>query len=143
MLEISQADTQNPPPHNCPANHTFIPPNLRKRLIQFVHTSLSSGHPGIAGTTQLLHNKFWWKSLQADTISVVNKCKTCAMNKSARQLPAGLLEPLPIPRRPWSHFAVDFVTDLPFSQGNTSILTVIDRFSKACQLPLAQATICS
>lgn len=49
---------------------------------------------------------------------------------------AGLLQPLDIPCRPWSHIAIDFVTDLPLSQGHTTILTVIDRFSKACRLIL-------
>lgn len=33
-----------------------------------------------------------------------------------------------------AHITLDFVTDLPNSQGNTAILTVIDRFSKACRL---------
>uniref|UniRef100_A0A673KKY3 Chromo domain-containing protein n=1 Tax=Sinocyclocheilus rhinocerous TaxID=307959 RepID=A0A673KKY3_9TELE len=41
--------------------------------------------------------------------------------------------PLPIPRRPWSHIGVDFVTDLPISDGNSCILVVVDRFSKACK----------
>ncbi|KAK3524537.1 hypothetical protein QTP70_029847, partial [Hemibagrus guttatus] len=49
-------------------------------------------------------------------------------------IPAGLLEPLPIPHRPWSHMAVDFVTDLPSSGGHNMILLAIDRFSKACRL---------
>ncbi len=40
----------------------------------------------------------------------------------------------PIPRRPWSHLGVDFVTDLPASDGNTCILVTVDRFSKACRL---------
>ncbi len=56
------------------------------------------------------------------------------MSKSSHQLPAGLLQPLPIPQRPWSHIAIDFNTDLPLSRGHTTILTVIDRFSKACRL---------
>ncbi len=56
------------------------------------------------------------------------------MSKSSHQLPAGLLQPLPIPQRPWSHIAIDFITDLPLSRGHTTILTVIDRFSKACRL---------
>ncbi|KAL0173533.1 hypothetical protein M9458_029501, partial [Cirrhinus mrigala] len=43
-------------------------------------------------------------------------------------------KPLPAPRRPWSHIAVDFITDLPNSLGHTTILTVIDRFSKGCRL---------
>ncbi len=54
--------------------------------------------------------------------------------KNPRQLPAGLLKPLPTPQRPWSHIAIDFITDLPNSQGNTTILTIVDRFSKACRL---------
>jgi transposase InsO family protein len=29
---------------------------------------------------------------------------------------------------------VDFLTDLPPSQGNTTILVVVDRFSKSCRL---------
>lgn len=33
-----------------------------------------------------------------------------------------------------SHIAIDFITDLPESRGNTIILTVIDRFSKSCRL---------
>ena len=35
-----------------------------------------------------------------------------------------------MPRRPWSHLALDFVTGLPASAGNMVILTVVDRFSK-------------
>ncbi|KAI2660458.1 Transposon Tf2-9 polyprotein [Labeo rohita] len=56
------------------------------------------------------------------------------MSKPSRQLPAGLLQPPPIPQHPLSHIAIDFITDLPNSQANTSILTVIDRFSKSCRL---------
>ena len=44
--------------------------------------------------------------------------------------PAGLLRPLPVPGRPWSHITLDFVTGLPLSQGNDTILTIVDRFSK-------------
>ncbi len=44
------------------------------------------------------------------------------------------LVPLPIPHRPWSHLGVDFATDLPPSNGFTTILVVVDRFSKSCKL---------
>lgn len=33
-----------------------------------------------------------------------------------------------------SHLGVDFITDLPPSDGNTCILVVIDQFSKSCRL---------
>ncbi len=37
--------------------------------------------------------------------------------------------PLPVPRHPWSHLALDFVTGVPASEGNTVALTIVDRFS--------------
>ncbi|KAK3568022.1 hypothetical protein QTP86_028613, partial [Hemibagrus guttatus] len=40
--------------------------------------------------------------------------------RTSRLLPEGLLEPLPVPRRPWSHLSVDFLTDLPDSGGFTT-----------------------
>ncbi len=58
----------------------------------------------------------------------------CNVSKSSHQCPAGLLQPLPVPRLPWSHIAIDLVTDLPSSRNYSTILTVIDRFSKACHL---------
>lgn len=51
----------------------------------------------------------------------------------------GLLQPLPVPSRPWTHISVDFVTGLPNSAGNTVILTIVDRFSKmAYFVPLSK-----
>ncbi|KAK3568630.1 hypothetical protein QTP86_011439 [Hemibagrus guttatus] len=54
--------------------------------------------------------------------------------RTSRHLPEGLLEPLPIPRRPWSHLSVDFLTDLPDSGGFTIVMVVVDQFSKGCRL---------
>ena len=59
-------------------------------------------------------------------------CSVCTRSKNPRQRPQGLLHPLPIPKRPWSHLSADFITGLPESEGNTVILVVVDRFSKAC-----------
>ncbi|KAL0195693.1 hypothetical protein M9458_009265, partial [Cirrhinus mrigala] len=134
MTEISEAHTQDPAPANCPDHLTYVPPNLRPRVLSLTHSSPSSGHPGIEATLDLLSNRFWWPSIRHDTIVFIKNCSICNTAKSPRQLPAGLLQPLPIPRRPWSHIAVDFVTDLPSSNGNTTILTVVDRFSKGCRL---------
>ncbi len=67
-------------------------------------------------------------------------------NKISNRSPVGLLQTLPIPSRPWSHLALDFVSGLPPSRGNTVILMVVDRFSKAAhfvplpKLPSAKET---
>ncbi|KAL0157145.1 hypothetical protein M9458_048391, partial [Cirrhinus mrigala] len=130
MTEITEAQAQDPPPADCPNNLTYVPASLRPRVLSEVHATPSSGHPGIEATIHLLRNRFWWSSLRSDTTAFVKNCAVCNTSKTPRQLPAGLLQPLPVPNRPWSHLAVDFVTDLPPSQGHTVILSVVDRFSK-------------
>lgn len=55
------------------------------------------------------------------------------MSKSPCHCPSGKLIPLTVTHQPLSHLGVDFITDLPPSDGYTYIL-VIDRFSKACHL---------
>ncbi len=72
--------------------------------------------------------------MDRDVRRFVQDCEECAISKSPRHLPAGKLLPLPVPNRPWSHQGVDFVTDLPVSEGNTCILVVVNRFSKSCRL---------
>ena len=69
--------------------------------------------------------------MDADVRALIAVCATCARSKTSTRPRYGLLRPLPIPSRPGSHIALDFVTGLPMSEGNTTILTVIDRFSKA------------
>ncbi len=81
-----------------------------------------------------------------DVRDFVLACSVCARGKTSNRPPEGLLQPLPVPSRPWSHIALDFVTALPPSQGNTVVLTVVDRFSKAAhfiplhKLPSAKET---
>ncbi|KAK3507782.1 hypothetical protein QTP70_000375 [Hemibagrus guttatus] len=105
-----------------------------RRLRYWVHEAPSSGHPGIRQSTQLIRRRFWWPSLGPDVEGYVQACPTCAQVWTSRQLPERLLEPLPIPRRSWSHLSVDFLTDLPDLGGFIVVMVVVDRFSKGCKL---------
>ncbi len=89
-------------------------------------------HPGVRGTLAAISQRFWWPTRERDVRRFVASCQVCAQTKSSNSPPAGLLRPLPIPSRPWSHIALDFVTGLPLSAGNTVVLTVVDRFSEGC-----------
>lgn len=60
----------------------------------------------------------------------VAACTVCAGNKVSHRSPPSLLHPLPVTSRPWSDIFFDFVTGLPPSEGNTTILMVEGRFSK-------------
>ncbi|KAL0181744.1 hypothetical protein M9458_024150, partial [Cirrhinus mrigala] len=134
MEEIQRGQQNEPSPPECPPNRQYVPQALRQRTLQWVHASLSSGHPGIHCTTILVGNAFWWPNMNRDIFNFVKACAVCAQSKTPCELPAGLLQPLPIPRCPWSHLSIDFITDLPNSNGYTTILVIVDRFSKSCRL---------
>ncbi|KAK3568082.1 hypothetical protein QTP86_030308 [Hemibagrus guttatus] len=95
--EIQRAHAEDPPPADCPPTKIFVPPQFRIQVMQWVHEAPSSGHPGIHRSTQLIRRRFWWPSLALDVEGHVQTCPTCAQAWTSRQLPEGLLEPLPIP----------------------------------------------
>ena len=57
-------------------------------------------------------------------------CLICQQDKVERAKIAGLLEPLPVPARPWESVSLDFITHLPKVGEFEAILVIIDRFSK-------------
>ena len=61
-------------------------------------------------------------------------CEICCWSKVSKHKPYGLLNPLDIPNRPWTSISMNFITDLPKSNGYTFILVVIDSLSKMCHL---------
>ncbi|KAK2912262.1 hypothetical protein Q8A73_006375 [Channa argus] len=125
------AQQQEPDPSTGPPGLLFVPSQVRSQVLQWAHCSKFSCHPGGDRSIHLLRRHFWRPSLVKDTREFVAACATCTRGKTPKKPPDGLLQPLPIPSRPWSHIALDFVTGLPPTHGNTTILTIIDRFSKA------------
>jgi len=134
------------PPPGCPPSRLFVPERLRPDVIRWGHDSNLACHPGVSRTMFLVKQRFWWPCMARDVRNFVLACSVCARGKISNRSPDGLLQPLSVPSRPWSHIALDFVTGLPPSQGNTVILTVVDRFSKAAhfiplpKLPSAKET---
>lgn len=119
-------------------NLIYIPRDkrLQLRLLQQFHDAPVAGHFGFAKTFELLTRKFYWPNLRTILQDYISSCTTCNLNKPHRQKPYGLLQPLPIPERPWDSISIDFIVKLPpsISKGNTtafdSILVVVDRLTK-------------
>ena len=110
----------------------YIPDHdeLRLKLLQKSHDSMSAGHPGTTKTFHLLRRYYFWPN-QWDTVKrYVGNCRTCAVTKASRDKYHGLLKPLPIPNQRWKEVSMDFVTDLPSCEGFDSIMAVIDRLTK-------------
>ena len=52
----------------------------------------------------------------------------------------GILQPIPLSAISWTNIALDFLVDLPISNGFVTILVIIDRFSKILHLvPLKES----
>ncbi|KAJ4717218.1 Retrotransposon protein, putative, Ty3-gypsy subclass [Melia azedarach] len=103
---------------------------LRKELIKECHDSKWAGHLGAKRTNALLENLYYWSKMREDVEAYVRTCLVCQQDKIEQRASGGLLEPLPIPERPWESVSMDFITSLPKSEGYGSIIVVVDRFSK-------------
>ncbi|CAI7785805.1 unnamed protein product [Closterium sp. NIES-53] len=81
--------------------------------------------------TQEVHDSNLLTDMLTDVQRYVTTCPTCQAMKSSRQRPAGLMQPLEPPERPWQQVTMDFVMGLPASaSGNGSVLVVVDRLTK-------------
>lgn len=60
----------------------------------------------------------------------VRCCTICATTKPHPGQPFGLLQSVANPNMPWEEITMDFIVDLPSSNGNTVIWTIVDLFSK-------------
>ncbi|GJP30106.1 hypothetical protein CLOM_g22316 [Closterium sp. NIES-68] len=115
---------------------------LRELLIQEVHDSNLSGHFGVDKTQKLLHRFYYWPDSASDVQRYVSACPICQRMKSSRQRPAGLLQPLEPPQRPWQHVTMDFVTGpLQQPRATTPVLVVVDRLTKMAHFAPCRTTI--
>lgn len=68
--------------------------------------------------------------MQAQIGNFMRSCKICQQCKYDTVAYPGLLQPLEIPDKFWSVISMDFVNDLPKSEGYTTILVIGDKLSK-------------
>ena len=104
--------------------------DCRLAVLRSCHDSPPAGHFGTARTLELVKRNYWWPGLVSFVKSYVRSCDTCSRAKVSRQKPAGLLQPLSVPDRPFSSVGLDFITDLPLSGGSNCILVLVDRLTK-------------
>lgn len=103
---------------------------LRTHLIREVHDPISTAHPGRDKTYRLLKDRYYWKGMLADVDQYVRNCHPCRRASSPRDKTPGLLQPLPVPERPWQHISMDFVSFNKDRHGYDNVLVIIDRLSK-------------
>lgn len=66
----------------------------------------------------------------------------CQLDKTEWRKEAGLLQPLPVPEKPWASVSMDFIMIYPEVGGMKSIFVVADRFSKFAVF-MAALSVCT
>lgn len=120
----------------------MIPSNkeLKEQIMQEFHASKIGGHEGVTKSVSRICKQFYWPKMQQDIRDFVRQCIICQQAKVEQALPAGLLQPLPIPQIFWEDIAMDFISNLPPSRGYATIFVVVDRLSKFAHfIPLKAA----
>jgi transposase InsO family protein len=114
---------------------TWIPENeaLRTGIIQGIHDSHVTAHPGRDTTYSILSRRFFWPGAAKDVRRFLRNCTVCGRSSVWRDTKHGLLKPLPIPQRIWAEISVDFITGLPPSgpMGATNCMVITDRLTKS------------
>lgn len=113
-----------------PADNT-----LRDAVVYEAHDAAASGHGSEKATLLRLKGRFHWShgdSNMADHVrDHVRTCDACQRNKPSNRKPGGLLQPMPVPARPWSSISVGFITGLPETlRGHDAIFVCVDCFVK-------------
>jgi hypothetical protein len=110
---------------------------LQSKLITAMHDSAVGGHLDGRATYQQMKGLYYWPGMKRHIEEWIKQCIVCQQAKHEHTSPAGLLQPLPVPERPWVAITMDFIEGLPKSDGCDVILVVVDRLTKYAHfLPL-------
>ncbi|KAJ2984544.1 hypothetical protein NUW58_g6005 [Xylaria curta] len=108
----------------------WVPLALQREVLESEHDTRVAGHMGMDKTAELVTRNFWWPNLENMVREYVRGCLECQQNKGPRHAPYGPLQPMELHYKPWQTVAMDFITDLPLSNGCDSIWVMVDPFTK-------------
>ena len=110
----------------------YVPKNkeLRTEVIWLHHDIPAVEHERRWKTVELVTRNYWWPGVTRDIGKYVEGCDLCQKIKNRTEELAGKLKLSEVPKRPWSHLTVDFITKLPVVAGKDAVLVVCDRLSK-------------
>ena len=100
----------------------------RCAIVQMHHDPPAYGHPGISRTTELVARRYWWPRMAQDLKDYIKGCADCQHNKVNNQARKAPLSPIFTKSEvlPFETVSMDFIVNLPLSNGYNSILTITD-----------------
>ena len=108
-----------------------VPKDLRVEVMQEGHNTITeAAHGGYFKTYNRISATYYWPRMSRDIKTFVNTCDICQKTKPRRHGPVGLLQPIPIPTQPFEVVSMDFIPELPVSDGFDNILVIVDKLTK-------------
>ena len=103
---------------------------LRAEVIRLHHDVPAAGHGERWKMVEFVMRNYWWLRVTRDIGKYVEGCDLCQRMKNRMEEPAEKLKLSEVPKKPWSHLTVDFITKLPVVAGKDTVLVVCNRLSK-------------
>ena len=103
---------------------------IKLKILERHHDGKTAGHLGQEKTLDLVTREYTWPGIRAFVNWYIRTCDTCVWNKTPWLRRHGQLQPLPIPPGPWKSVSMNFIVELPQSQGYDVIYVYVDRFTK-------------
>ncbi|KAG8710817.1 hypothetical protein FRC09_020926 [Ceratobasidium sp. 395] len=108
-----------------------VPTSLVPEILEEGHDLPSKGaHAGFARTYNCIHSTYYWPKMAKDIKHYTRTCDICQKTKPRRHGEEGYLQPIPIPEKPFQVISIDFIMDLPKSQGYNAVLVVVDKLTR-------------
>lgn len=109
----------------------MVPSGQRNFILKEAHKNpLESAHAGPERLWQSMSPRFYWKRMKLDIIKFCKSCDMCQKTKSSNFTKFGMLIPNPIPSCPYQSISMDFIINLPWSEGYNAIYVIVDCLTK-------------
>ena len=103
---------------------------LRAEIIWLYHDMPAAGHRGRWKMVELVTRNYWWPGVTRDIGRYVEGCNLCQTMKNRTEEVTGKLKLSEVPKKPWTHLTVSFITKLPIVAGKDAILVVCNWLPK-------------
>jgi hypothetical protein len=124
-------------------NRIYVPSSreLRNLVLKKMHDVRYVGHLDYQKIITAVISQFFWSGMKKDIVDYITRCIECQKMKVEHKHPAGLLQPLPIPKNKWEFITMDFITGLHrMNKKHNSIMVVVEKLTKDAHFVLVKTT---